>query len=126
MRAHEFINEDNITHTGRKPHKNAEASMTGAHRAGGSKDRGYDLNRLMQYVASTDGENFVNKPDSESWVGRNNTTHPYTPEEAKMLKHAYKAQGLEWDDILKPNPKNKSKELDDTSTNSPIKPFKGY
>jgi hypothetical protein len=126
MRAHEFINEDNVTRNGKKPNKNTEATMTGAHRAGGSKDRGYDLNRLMQYVASSDGESFVNEPDDQSWVGRNNTAHPYTKEEARMLKHAYKAQGLEWDDVLKPNPKNKSVEPKDTSTTSPIKPFGGY
>ena len=63
-----------------------------------SYDRIYDLNRLMMAVASSDGVNPI-EMDSESWVGKHNTTHPYTKEEQAMLELAYKAADLEYKDL---------------------------
>lgn len=88
-----------------------------------SYDRMYDLNRLMMAVASSDGIHSI-EMDSESWVGKHNTTHPYTKEEQDMLKLAYKAAGLEYKDLN--NGDMDSEELPDTNVKSIVKPFKGY
>ena len=88
-----------------------------------SYDRMYDLNRLMMAVASSDGIHPI-EMDSESWVGKHNTTHPYTKEEQAMLKLAYKAAGLEYKDLN--NGDMDSEELPDTNVKSVVKPFKGY
>lgn len=86
-------------------------------------DRLYDLNRLMMAVASSDGVNPI-KMDAESWVGKHNTTHPYTPEEQDMLKLAYKAAGLEYKDLNKGD--LDSEEMTEVNTVSPVKSFRGY
>ena len=86
-------------------------------------DRLYDLNRLMMAVASSDGVNPI-KMDAESWVGKHNTTHPYTPEEQDMLKLAYKAAGLQYKDLN--NGDMDSEEMAEVNTVSPVKGFKGY
>jgi hypothetical protein len=126
MRAREFIVEaDAIVKTGLKPHKEAESAMPGTHRVAGTADRLYDLNRIMIYVASTDGKKCPPIP-RQSWAGKNNTAHPYTRVEAEMLKHAYKLAGAEWQDVLAPNQKNKSIESDEVHKISPINSFKGY
>lgn len=74
-------------------------------------------------VASTDGK-IIPKLDSESWVGKNNTAHPYTEVEQDMLKIAYEAAGIPFKDLN--NGDLGSKELDSAHTASPMKPFKGY
>jgi hypothetical protein len=76
----------------------------------------------MMAVASSDGINPIDM-DSESWVGKHNTTHPYTKEEQDMLKLAYKAAGLEYKDLN--NGDMDSEELSSINTQSPVKPFKG-
>ena len=86
-------------------------------------ERLYDLNRLMMAVASSDGVNPI-KMDAESWVGKHNTTHPYTQEEQDMLKLAYKAAGLEYKDLN--NGDLDSEEMAEVNTVSPVKGFKGY
>ena len=86
-------------------------------------DRLYDLNRLMMAVASSDGVNPI-KMDAESWVGKHNSTHPYTPEEQDMLKLAYKAAGLEYKDLNKGD--LDSEEMTEVNTVSPVKSFRGY
>jgi hypothetical protein len=88
-----------------------------------SYDRLYDLNRLMMAVASSDGVNPI-VMDAESWAGKHNTTHPYTKEEQDMLKLAYKAAGLQYEDLN--NGDMDSEELSSTNTQSITKPFKGY
>ena len=88
-----------------------------------SYDRIYDLNRLMMAVACSDGINPI-EMNAESWVGKHNTTHPYTKEEQDMLKLAYKAANLEYKDLN--NGDMDSKELPDTNVKSIVKPFKGY
>ena len=83
--------------------------MPSAHLVAGTADRIYDLYRLTLRTSCADGVN-APKFEPESWVGRNNTAHPYTKEEANMLKHAYKSTGVKWTDKLFPNPLNKSAE----------------
>ncbi len=86
-------------------------------------DRAYDLNRVMMAVACSDGVNPINM-NPESWVGKNNTAHPYTEIEQDMLKLAYKAAGITYKDLNKGD--LDSDELQSTNTQSTVKPFKGY
>ena len=88
-----------------------------------SYDRIYDLNRLMMAVACSDGINPI-EMNAESWVGKHNTTHPYTKEEQDMLILAYKAAGVEYKDLNSGD--LDSEELKSTNTQSIVKPFKGY
>ncbi len=121
MRAHEFITEQ--SNKG-KVSKRQQQSTVGLNVFASSQyDRTYDLNRVMMAVAATDGKNI---PDlnSESWVGKNNTAHPYTEVEQDMLKIAYEAAGIPFKDLNQGN--LDSEELDSTNIKSPIKPFKGY
>lgn len=119
MRAHEFINE-----SAAKPSKRQQQSTVGLNLFATTQfDRTYDLNRVMMAVASTDG-NTVPDLDKESWVGKNNTAHPYTKAEQDMLKIAYQVAGIPFNDLNAGD--LKSKELDSTQDQSPIKPFKGY
>ena len=90
----------------------------------GGFDRVYNLNRVMMAVASTDGKTFPNSP-SNGWSSRYNTSHPFTKEEADMLKLAYKAAGIEYVDDLNDGDLE-SDELGGVNKQSPVKPFKGY
>jgi hypothetical protein len=120
MRAHEFITEGN---KGKVSDRQQQSTVGLNIFATTQYDRTYDLNRVMMAVASTDG---VTVPDlnRESWVGKNNTAHPYTQVEQDMLKIAYKAAGIPFQDLNKGD--LDSEELDSTQDQSPIKPFKGY
>ena len=120
MRAHEFITESG---KGKVSARQQQSSVGLNVFAISQYDRTYDLNRVMMAVASTDGKTI---PDlnSESWVGKNNTAHPYTDVEQDMLKIAYKAAGIPFKDLNKGD--LDSEELDSTQDQSPIKPFKGY
>ena len=121
MRAHEFITEQ--SHKG-KVSKRHQQATTGLNVFAISQyDRTYDLNRVMMAAASTDGK-VIPDLDSESWVGKNNTAHPYTEVEQDMLKIAYEAAGVPFTDLNDGD--LESKELDSAHTTSPIKPFKGY
>lgn len=124
MRAHEFITEEShSTHAG-KLSKRQQQSTVGLNVFAISQyDRTYDLNRVMMAVASTDGE-IIPDMEQESWVGKQNTAHPYTKVEQDMLKIAYKAAGIPFKDLNKGD--LDSEELDSTQDQSPIKPFKGY
>lgn len=127
MRAREFVTEaSRATPKVRgRIHRDHLQAMPGAHRVAGTADRHYDLNRVMMAVAMADGETVPNLVD-HNWSHKNNTAHPYTDVEANMLRHAYKAADVEWDDVLKPNPDNESLEPEDTNTQSIVKPFQGY
>jgi hypothetical protein len=120
MRAHEFITEGN---KGKVSDRQQQSTVGLNIFAATQYDRAYDLNRVMMAVASTDG---VTVPDlnRESWVGKNNTAHPYTQVEQDMLKIAYKAAGIPFKDLNKGD--LDSEELASTQDQSPIKPFKGY
>lgn len=120
MRAHEFITESG---KGKVSARQQQSTVGLNVFAISQYDRTYDLNRVMMAVASTDG---TTVPDlsSESWVGKNNTAHPYTEVEQDMLKIAYKAAGIPFKDLNKGD--LDSEELVSTQDQSPIKPFKGY
>ena len=120
MRAHEFITESD---KGKVSARQQQSTVGLNIFAATQYDRVYDLNRVMMAVASTDGTSI---PDlnRESWVGKNNTAHPYTDVEQDMLKIAYKAAGIPFKDLNKGD--LDSEELDSTQDQSPIKPFKGY
>ena len=74
-------------------------------------------------VASSDGTTPLNVP-SESWVGRENTAHPYTEVELAMLKQAFATIGSTYTDLNNGN--MDSEELKSTNTLSPVVGFKGY
>jgi hypothetical protein len=120
MRANEFLNEASKG----KISKRQQQSTRGLNIFSDTQyDRTYDLNRVMMAVACSDGVNPI-EMSSESWVGKNNTAHPYTKEEQAMLKLAYKAAGITNRDLN--NGDMDSEELPGTNTQSTIKPFKGY
>jgi hypothetical protein len=120
MRANEFVSESKngkITKRQQQPTRGLNIF------ADTQFDRLYDLNRVMMAVACSDGVNPI-EMNAESWVGKNNTAHPYTKEEQAMLKLAYKATGITYKDLNKGD--LNSQELESTNTQSTIKPFKGY
>jgi hypothetical protein len=120
MRAKEFVTENRRGEIGKSHH----SSSTGLNIFGRSNyDNTYDLHRVMMAVAMTDGET---KPDidEESWAAKYNTAHPYTYVEQKMLEMAYDAAGIPFQDLNQGD--LESKELEDTNTQSPVKPFSGY
>lgn len=123
MRSFEFVFEHDDVKTGVKPHIDQEMVMPNAHRVAGTADRTYDLNRLMMLVAASDGRQVPVVPQ-ESWAGRNNMAFPYTAIESDMLKKAYEYLGYEWDDVLKPNPHQKSEEVKGVSVKSPVATFR--
>lgn len=120
MRAHEFITESG---KGKVSPRQQQATVGLNLFAVSQFDRTYDLNRVMMAVASTDGTTVPNL-NSESWVGKNNTAHPYTEVEQDMLKMAYKAAGIPFRDLNKGD--LDSEEVSSVQDQSPIKPFKGY
>jgi hypothetical protein len=122
MRASEFISEATVGKISKRQQQ-ATRGLNIFSKKIDSYDRIYDLNRLMMAVASSDGINPI-EMNSESWVGKHNTAHPYTKEEQDMLKLAYKAANLEYIDLN--NGDMDSEELPDTNTKSIVKPFKGY
>lgn len=73
--------------------------------------------RLGLAVACANGKDPIDI-DSESWLGKLKTTHPYSKEDQEMLKQAYKAVGAKYKDINKGD--MVSKELDSTYTVSPV------
>ena len=122
MRANEFISESTVGKISKRQQQ-ATRGLNIFSKKIDSYDRIYDLNRLMMAVASSDGVNPI-VMDAESWVGKHNTTHPYTKEEQDMLKLAYKAAGLAYKDLN--NGDMDSEELPGTNAQSIVKPFKGY
>lgn len=121
MRAYEFITEQ--SNKGKVSARQQQSTVGLNLFATSQFDRTYDLNRVMMAVATTDGTTVPNL-SRESWVGKNNTSHPYTAVEQDMLKMAYKAVGIPFKDLNKGD--LDSEELDSTQDQSPIKPFKGY
>lgn len=125
MRAKEFVSTT-ITETVGKISSGNQQATRGLHiftKKIDAYDKLYDLNRLMMAVASSDGINPI-KMDSESWVGKHNSAHPYTKEEQNMLKLAYKAAGLEYKDLN--NGDMDSEEMKEVNKVSPVQGFKGY
>ena len=122
MRAREFLAEKQEG----KLTKRQQQSTVGLHkfRDPGGYDRAYELNRVMMAVACADGTDSPIDMDQASWVGKYNTASPYTKEEQKMLKQAFKAVGSETHDLNDGD--LESKELESTNKTSPVKSFKGY
>lgn len=122
MRAQEFLIEKR---TGKIGNRRQQATRgLSKFRDPNGFDRIYELNRVMMAVATADGTDAPLNLDTESWAGRFNTAHPYTDEEAKMLKQALRATGSETHDLN--NGDNRSQELKSTHTSSPVIAFKGY
>ena len=122
MRAHEFLIEKRVGKIGKR--RQAGTRGLTKFRDIGGYDRTYELNRVMMAVATADGTGTPLNLDTESWAGRYNTAHPYTDEEAAMLKQALQATGSETHDLNSGD--NRSQELESTNTESPVVAFKGY
>ena len=112
MRAREFIKEEQIS-------KRLQQSTRGLNKItdGERWNSDYKAYRLGLAVAGCDG---INPPeiDKESWVGIWKTTHPYSQKEQDMLKLAYKAVDIDYEDVNHGD--MESKELDSTNTTSPV------
>jgi hypothetical protein len=122
MRASEFLIEKQVGKIGNR--RQAGTRGLTKFRDVGGYDRTYELNRVMMAVAMADGSGKPLDLDSESWAGRYNTAHPYTDEEAMMLKQALQATGSEAYDLNHGD--NNSQEVESTYTHSPVTAFKGY
>lgn len=73
--------------------------------------------RLGLAVACANGKDPVDM-DTVSWIGKKKSTHPYSAEEAEMLKQAYKVAGAEYTDLNDGD--LESKELDNINKTSPV------
>ena len=122
MRAQEFLTEKRTGKIGARRQQSTRGLSKFRDPQG--FDRTYELNRVMMAVATADGSGAPLNLDTESWSGRFNTAHPYTDEEAAMIKQALRATGSEHHDLNHGD--NRSQELNSTYTDSPIKSFKGY
>lgn len=122
MRAREFLAEKQ---QGKLTHRQQQATV-GLHtfRDPGGYDRTYELNRVMMAAACADGTDAPLEMDQASWVGKYNTANPYTKEEQKMLKQAFKAVGSETHDLNDGD--LRSQEVESTNKVSPVQGFKGY
>jgi len=122
MRAAEFLVEKQ---EGKIRHRHHQVTRgLSRFRDPGGYDRTYELNRVMMAVACADGTNAPIDMDAASWVGKYNTAHPYTDEEAAMMKQAFKAVGSETHDMNHGD--NRSQEPKDTHKVSPVQAFMGY
>jgi hypothetical protein len=122
VRAQEFLTEKRTGKIGQRRQVGTRGLSKFRDPAG--FDRIYELNRVMMAIATADGTNAPLDLDTESWAGRYNTAHPYTDEEANMLKQALRATGSEHHDLNRGD--NRSQELKSTHTKSPVQAFKGY
>lgn len=115
MRAREFVNEnrDGVLS------KRQQNPTVGLHiyNDGETWASDYSLYRLGLAVASTNGDN-DSPVHKSSWIGKRKSAHPYTDAEVKMLEKAYKAIGVNYQDLN--NGDIKSRELDSTNVTSPV------
>jgi hypothetical protein len=120
MRAREFVTEQKGKIT-----KRQQSGTVGLHLFGDSSriSSTYTLNRLMMAAAMTDG---TVEPDldEESWIGKQRSAHPYTKQEADILKMAYRAVGATYKDLNKGD--LDSEEPPGGNDRSPIQGFRGY
>jgi len=120
MRAREFVTERKGKIT-----KRQQFGTVGLHLFGDASrvSSTYTLNRLMMAAAMTDG---TVEPDldEESWIGKSRSAHPYTPEEADILKMAYRAVGATYKDLNRGD--LDSEEPPGGNDRSPIQGFRGY
>jgi len=120
VRAREFVTEQKGRIT-----KRQQSGTVGLHLFGDSAriSSTYTLNRLMMAAAMTDG---TVEPDldEESWIGKQRSAHPYTKQEADILKMAYRAVGATYKDLNKGD--LDSEEPPGGNDRSPIVAFRGY
>ena len=121
MRASEFLTEgDGKMHD---QHSQASQGVFKARDVGGY-DRIYHMNRLWMAMAMADGKSQdAVDMDNSSFAEKYNTVHPYTEEEYNMFVAATKTIPTDKKNVV---PYSKSKESEDTNTQSLVKPFKGY
>jgi hypothetical protein len=119
MRAREFIIENDEGHL--SPRQQNPTVGLHTYDDGGTWASDYSLYRLGLAVASTNGNNQPTV-DKSSWIGKRKSAHPYTKEEAKMLKKAYQAIGISHHDLN--NGDLESRELNSTNTVSPVAKIK--
>ena len=82
-------------------------------------DRVYHLNRIMMAAAMHDGESDAAVDmDESSWVEKNNMARPYTDQEHKMMKGAFKT--VTNSDYHETSTDNRSREADDVHKVSPV------
>ena len=120
MRAREFIAERKGKITKRQQYGTVGLHLFGDGRRQNST---YTLNRLMMAAAMTDG---TVEPDldEESWIGKARSAHPYTEEEADILKMAYRAVGAKYQDLNRGD--LDSEEPPGGNDRSPVVGFQGY
>ncbi len=104
--------------------KNYKESNPGLHLFSDAEKANTDYThfRLGMALACADGKGQVANMDPKSFYGKKHTAHPYTQEEADMLKQSYKLVGANYKDLNKGN--MKSLELGDTNKQSPVAPKK--
>lgn len=115
MRAKEFIVE---RHQG-KLGKRQQNATRGLHlfSDGERWNSDYTQFRLGMALACSNGKDPIDM-DWKSWVGKSKSAHPYTEEEAEMLKQAYKAVGANFTDLNHGD--MESEEIDLVNTTSPV------
>lgn len=113
MKITEIISEGKGSHP-----DHAESANTGEwqFRDHGGYYPTYNLNRVMMAAAMADGSNKKLDVDEASWVSVYNISRPYTEQEHKMMKQAFKAIRSE---VHHTGPKHKSVEHDSTHKVSP-------
>lgn len=103
--------------------KKVQDSTTGLHTYKDAEraSSDYVAYRLGMAAAGTDGKTPPNI-DRKSWIGKSKSSHPYTKEEADILKMAYKAAGASYKDLNKGDMRS----LEDNEVNkiSPVAPKK--
>jgi hypothetical protein len=100
--------------------KNYKQSSSGLHifSDGEKSNTDYTHMRLGLALACADGKGNVADIDPKTFYGKKHTAHPYTPEEADMLKQSYKLVGANYKDLNQGN--LNSLELKDTHKVSPV------
>ena len=102
---------------------NFKQSNAGLHTFGDAEKMNSDYAhyRLGLALAMSDGKNKLDI-DPKTFYGKKHTAHPYTQEEANMLKQSYAAVGASYEDLNHGD--LTSKELEDTHKASPVAPKK--
>jgi hypothetical protein len=114
MKINEIIIEGKI---GRIPKRAAHAAKGEWLWRDDGIDRVYNLNRVMMAAAQADGKTVkaLDCPE-QSWYGKMNVARPYTEEEHKMMRSAFKTIDSEVEHSI---PDHRSLELDSVNKSSP-------
>ena len=123
MRARDFLGEVRVPNAEMTKRQRWGTRGVHVYSDGERWNTDYTMNRIGLAVAGTDG---VTPPDIDpkSWFGKHKTVHPYTQEEADMLKLAYRAVGADYKDLNGGD--MESEEPPGGNTTSPLKAFRGY